>query len=520
MYLQLTSLVATMKVNRPHCQSKEQSKDGPSEVLCTPNDLYQSFSQSFYVRLVLGLSNLVSHPTFAVGTSRPMESSPLETPEIWSHILGYLSVLDLRCAASTCRSWRERLDRNYPDRRMLLVTAGGTNEIALVSTDGHIIQRFPVSPTQRTTRKRKRGLAASRRPGRERAYCWPTCMALTPAGNLLVSQYKVEGVLEFARSREGFAYRRILASHSSLTFPEGLVVAHNSVYVASVDSAIVTRLTLAGGQIIEQVGSHQDDDDMMTLWGMCISPDDRSLFIAAHVSDETDYQQPTSVNTGVILRLDLERDGSFQKDGDGYPIGYSKEVFQVTRFTDDGILGMDPTTNLNRPSNPAFCRHGILHVSSFVSAAEGERRRIRRFACLGFPWTGTECRTNDRPWSGNVDLGCLEENEPTRAGVNRVNPWGVACSQASDEVFVTCSDTTTGSSSPCLAKFASCGCKSKLEEAPRRNGQRPTSRGVLPFHRSTLGAQEEDPGPISSDKCTCVVESATFSRLNAVCVID
>jgi hypothetical protein len=433
--------------------------------------------------------------------------SVFQTPEIIHQILGYLTILELKRVVTTCTQWRNIICKDF-DLRLVLVTLSGTNELALLSTSGDIVQRFPVLPSRKGKKRKRIGSTTSARRRQDTAYCWPTCTTIGPNGNLFVSQYKVQGILEFKRSREGFAYRRIFASGTSFSSPEGVVIAHNSVYVVSVENETVTRLTLDHGRVIEQASDagfgyrdlQGEEDVSLTLWGVCISPDQRSLFIAAHRSDHGSVLVPTSRNTGKILRLDLEDDGSFMVDREGYPIGYYEQLLEQVSETDTSFVAF----NLNRPSNPVFCPHGILHVSSFVSSVEGERRRIRRFACSGYPWVGP-----------TRDLGWLEEDGP--ADENKVNPWGVGFSQRKGEVFATCANAH--SASPCLVKMASCGCESTIIQTENANPIRPNELKYHHFDLSSFG-RLSDALPTSSGACTTLVGNGEFEHPTYVHVID
>ena len=205
----------------------------------------------------------MSHPRIAA----------LQNDEILVQILEYLNVLDLKRAASVNQQWHGVMKKHKFDLRLLLITLAGSNELALVSAaSGHIIQRFPVAAPRRNKRKRLTRSTSSRQG--DTSYCWPTCLAIGPNGQIFASQYKVQGVLEFRRSMEGFSYRRTLVSGSAFTSPEGLVVAHNSLYIVSVENATVTRVTLDKGRILEQAGAYRgmdgngdNNDDFWTLWG-------------------------------------------------------------------------------------------------------------------------------------------------------------------------------------------------------------------------------------------------------------
>ena len=169
---------------------------------------------------------------------------------------------------------------------------------------------------------------------------------------------------------------------------------------------------------------------------MCISPCSRILYIAGHVNfePESDYRYPTTTNTGRILRLDLEQDGSFQKDRDGLPFGYVPVR----------------TIPLNRPSDPQFCRHGAMHVSSFCSSQEGQRRQVYKFAVSGVQWeVGTK-------WVFSSSTHPFYLEEECEPGQTSVNPWGVAFSRQGGCIYVTCQ---SDAQHRCLVEFPTCGCE-------------------------------------------------------------
>eukprot|EP00934_Nitzschia_sp_Nitz4_P001895 Nitzschia sp. Nitz4//scaffold13_size275219//141696//143036//NITZ4_000877-RA/size275219-processed-gene-0.157-mRNA-1//-1//CDS//3329536023//1895//frame0 len=380
----------------------------------------------------------------------------LDNYDILLIIFSFLSVLDIRRASCVCHFWKEIIQRRGFNKELLVVTVAGSNEIALVSASGHIIQRFPASAGNRN-KKRKR-LTTSRH--NRLTYCWPTCLETGPQGQLFVSQYKVPGVLEFTRCRNGYEYHRTLASGPSFTFPEGIVSAHNSIYVVSAENAHVLRLSTAG-KILERASAsiHTDLESewglglhvarLWTLWGMCISPDERSLYIAGHECDDGDYRDPTREDTGYILRLNLAEDGSFAKRIDGRPRGFYVHMPppRMVEMTEEGrtVIHVYNALRLNRPSNPTFCRHGILHVSTFLGTEHGRRRRIQKLAPVDPRWKNL--------WP--LDLGWLDVNSPD----GPIDPWEIAHSKTTDEIFVT-TFTQSPSTSPSLVKLETCGCDS------------------------------------------------------------
>ena len=76
-----------------------------------------------------------------------------------------------------------------------------------------------------------------------------------------------------------------------------------------------------------------------------------------------------------MLRQRLAPDGDFEGETEAWA-GF-------------GVEGVAAGAALNRPSDPSFCRHGVLHVSSFVTcasaghaalAARGARRAAYKLA--------------------------------------------------------------------------------------------------------------------------------------------
>ena len=416
--------------------------------------------------------------------------SPVEVNELIQKFLSYLSVLDVKRAACTCRQWHTIIKTHF-DLNLLLVTVGGANELALVSAStGHVIQRFSAAAARR---KRKRLLGASS-PSSSTTYCWPTCLAIGPDNQLFISQYKVQGVLEFKRSPGGYSHRRTLASGRALTSPEGLVVAHNSLYVVSVANATVSRVSLHTGDVLEETGPfHQEDENVWTLWGMCTSPAERSLLIAGHRADGEDYRTPTPNFTGRILRLDLAPDGSFERRlhrrSGQLRCGYYVEPISLQRSADlHGRVILDTPLRLNRPSDPQFCSHGILHVSTFVSGSDGPQRRIEKFTCRGYPWNGGDDAKAHEPKS----LGWLEAETGLKGASGSYYPWGIAFSQSTNEVYVSC----IGPSPVCVVKLATCGCE------------------------NVLGQMSGSPHAIPCGKAAVLVDNGDFDQPNYVLSID
>lgn len=418
--------------------------------------------------------------------------------DIFQQILSYATVLDLRQAACTCKRWSSLVASCF-DVSLIVVTISGSNDIALLGgASGEIVQRLKAS-APRGKRKRSRAVVRG-------AYCWPTCLAWGPQGQLFVSQYKIAGVLEFRRSLQGFQYQRTLISDPTYTSPEGLVYAHGCLYVTSVQNATVTRLSQAG-QVLEVANkaahNQQDDpfrDAFWVLWGMCASPDKSRLYIAGHVvdADDGDYRRRTRQDTGRILRLDLESDGSFRKDASGnLVVGYYVDEMPPL-FSDSE----DPL-ELNRPSNPSFCTHGIMHVSSFDWSSERAiERRIYKLTCGQFSWLK---RHTDKDTSGQHEVPCREPaylgwlEAKTEDQEKLSQPWGVAFSPTGI-AYVTSHHTPEGTDSPSILQLKSCGCD-------------PDSMLVDYF-------KTREPRAWSCGDVTVLADSKTFQSANYVLPVD
>ena len=125
--------------------------------------------------------------------------------------------------------------------------------------------------------------------------------------------------------------------------------------------------------------------------GPCPAGSAAALYIAAHLSVGGDYTAPTQVNSGEILQLNIDHNGSI--------------IGPPTSVCGAGTL--------NRPSTPAFCKHGSLFVSSF----DGGEEQVRSL----FRWD----RKNN---SMNQIRVCSGDSNP-------VSVWGVGV--VKDEVYVT-----------------------------------------------------------------------------------
>lgn len=455
----------------------------------------------------------------------PSPSNVLKMDDIFRHVLSYLTVLDIRRAARTCQQWNNVIEKGNYQHKLMVVTVSGSNELALISTSGQIVQELTAAPVVRQRRKsRKRKLSTTATTRTRPTECeWPTCMETGPEGQLFVSQYKISGLLEFSRSLEGYTYRRKHLAHGMVESPEGVVCAHNSLYVVSLDRASVTRISMDPKKHIKDIAKRENYlEGKWILSGMCISPDQRSLFIAGYLFDEGDfsYRLPTQQDTGRILRLDLEADGSFRKGPNGFTRGYYIDMPppQTVDVAEEGrtMVHIQPPMALNRPSNPAFCRHGVLHVASFVIERRGYKRRIQKIIPHGFPWRG-ETTFDQCP----MHLGWLEqekeESDEQRTIYSTPHPWGISFSKTSDEVYVTtCYCDGLVSLYGGIYKMETCGCESSVfkgqSQPPTTNPDSVLDEAALHATLDNYGAPRE----ISCGKATGIAGQRLFDQPNFV----
>ena len=197
---------------------------------------------------------------------------------LYAAILEPLSVLELRVAACTCTRWRDAI----PAQARLfacIVTSAGSNEVMLFDARGRLTASFRALPPPKRRGSGHTGGGASAWRGHD----WPTCLALGPRGELFVSQYRVRGLLQFARSPDGYAYRRTVAAGPRFVSPEGVVHAHGSLYLVSVDRGVISRLSPAGRVLAESL-PFEHDGRFYVYWGMTRGPDGH-LYLAAHESE-------------------------------------------------------------------------------------------------------------------------------------------------------------------------------------------------------------------------------------------
>ena len=101
--------------------------------------------------------------------------------ELLRMILEAAPTLVVRQAARVCKRWRTLL--LTVDTSLVLVAEAGKNRLVLLDGRGRVVQAIAIKPTRkRWTRN-----------------LWPTCMAFGPAGELVVSQYRVSGYVELLR---------------------------------------------------------------------------------------------------------------------------------------------------------------------------------------------------------------------------------------------------------------------------------------------------------------------------------
>jgi len=177
-------------------------------------------------------------------------------------------------------------------------------------------------------------------------------------------------------------------------------------------------------------------------------------YVAAHVSDDNDYLQPTARDTGGVLCQRLSASGEFVGDTicvAGYP---ALDCCQL-----EG--GSDELTAYNRPSDPAFCGHGMLHISSFVTAGR-EQLRKRGAKRAVYKILMCEHGLSDRwvpPMRGQC-RGWLDA--ASDAALLLRHPWGVSFaaatgSQADGQVLLCCQSAEDDEASP-VVQLPSCGC--------------------------------------------------------------
>ena len=215
------------------------------------------------------------------------------TDDALASIFSLLSALELRPAACCSRRWRDAIPRHHT-QLCCLVTSAGSNEVVLFDARGRIAAVFKALPPPK--RRHGRGGGASSWRGHD----WPTCLALGPRGELYVSQYRVQGLLQFDRSPDGFRYRRTLASGARYASPEGVVCAHGCVYLACVERGVIARLS-PRGELLGESAAFEAHGEFYVYWGMALGPDG-SLYIAAHVSEGGDFLSPTPTDTGGVRR--------------------------------------------------------------------------------------------------------------------------------------------------------------------------------------------------------------------------
>ena len=181
----------------------------------------------------LATSNLQLHQ------ERKMEAFP---DELLASVLELASALEARQCACVCRRWRNAVTRL--DVSLLLVVASGSNDLVLLDGRGRLAQRIPALPPRRAGARLPRATNAM--------YNWPTCLAQGPRGELYLSQYRMPGLLRFDRTPAGYSYTRQAAVNKRFAAPEGVVFAHGSIYLVSVQRGTVSRLAPSGGTLIEE----------------------------------------------------------------------------------------------------------------------------------------------------------------------------------------------------------------------------------------------------------------------------
>ncbi len=434
--------------------------------------------------------------------------------ELLLHVLTQLSAWQAGASGRVCRAWRECCEyarRHGLFRRVYAVTSAGSNEVVFLSSDGCVVSRIKARPPS----------LAGERARAPNMYPWPTCLAFGPRGELFVSQYRVRGLLEFAATgaRAVYIYRRKLACSPALAAPEGVVVrragyeeeerglghagSRGRLYVVSVEHATISRVDESSGRVVEQLqicpGGHSFADDgptgpFLVLWGMAEGPREKlvedhdgeprplqgrsssSLFVASHeVSEEeqwVDYTVPTARDSGCVLRVPLNADGSFLRAGGGPDGSWPYEYL---------LRGL-----LNRPSNVAFCAHGHMLVTSFrcrewrqgaAPSAQCDRVvykfRYGHGECIDVGQSGA-LQPHRGPTRGF--MGMLAADVSLRGAWSVAcsrNHWRCACGLSADvkheanpgctrqaELLVTCHETASAPAG--IARLGGCGCQPRV----------------------------------------------------------
>ena len=393
--------------------------------------------------------------------------------DVLSAVVAQLSALAARRAACVCKHWWRVVEGGPREARALscLVTSADTNEIVMLDGRGRVAQRIKAMPPPKRRRTHGSSSTTTRSWSNLRdAYNWPTCLAFGPRGELYISQYRVQGLLQFNRSFDGFQYQRTLVTGPRFGSPEGIVCAHNSLYLVSADHSTITRLAMDGHVLDETVAFTPGAftpvaftptlDDNFVYWGMCLGPDGH-LYVASHVSDDSDYLRPTQQDTGGVLCQRLTPTGEFAGRTHcvaGYPLQISHPL---------GIPKGDQA--FNRPSDPVFCDHGMLHVSSFATTPAARETGMRRVVYKVDLHASLPAL---RPLLQSRCLGWLEASSEKQL---LRNAWGI--SFANGEMLVCCQSAEGDEESP-VVRLPSCGCAAV---PARPAGCFDGVRGVPPF---------------------------------------
>jgi hypothetical protein len=173
-----------------------------------------------------------------------------------------------------------------------------------------------------------------------------------------------------------------------------------------------------------------------------------------------------------VLRQRLEANGAFDGDtelwaGFGAPPG-----------------GVFAGAALNRPSAPAFCQHGVLHVSSFVTeesaghealAARRMKRAVYKFASHASlaklkRMGGGECYPGGLPpFSGGLCVGWLQANhegaEPNQGDELLRDAWGVSFALDDAGGAFVCGQADDDQPDP-VVRLERCGCSNAVVTSP------------------------------------------------------
>ena len=254
-----------------------------------------------------------------------------------------------------CRTWLAAIDggrqqRERPFTGTLALTASTLNKVIFI--DGALRQTSDsfdaVKPPQAIVVMPPKLPSAAKKTSNGTRYRWPVGVAASN-GHLYVTQYRVCGLLEYTLNSDyAFSYRRMLSAPMQLDGAEGIVVGDRYAYVVSVSYGTVVCIDRETLRIVEKVDQQQSGLEDFIMWGMTQAVDGH-LYICAHTRtpDEAEAYDsgnagPTAENTGVVLRVKIDAEGTF----------------------DGGLHIFCGESILNVPHAISFCIHGSMLVTS------------------------------------------------------------------------------------------------------------------------------------------------------------